>query len=268
LDLEIFRELEAVKSIVILRFQQLRYEELQLALKNANRKDKSTRLKIAHELKALQYTPAVDASLMTPLEEIQSRVDALLVRLEDRESDLLLQFDQSISSALCELTRQSFLQHLRQFECGLTLSKSDDADETGDAGSGEGLRNEMAALERKNLALEQNLAALLRKQGVGLKVGQSLPQLTYRPFSHSVVSLCRLSLSLSLSLSLCLSLPLSVSLSLSLGQEPHVRLDSLTSPSRILTGVFRNRSVVCDLASVLTSHSYSRIFSHRTRRVS
>jgi hypothetical protein len=75
-------------------------------------------LKIATELKALQFiTPTPSLSV----EEIQSRVVAVLARLEVRESDLLLEQNDAISSSLCELSRRAFLQTLHHFECGLAL---------------------------------------------------------------------------------------------------------------------------------------------------
>jgi hypothetical protein len=122
LDLETHRELEELKACVIMRHQQLRCEELHLTFTNADRRDKETRLKIANELKALQFTTSINSpSVSLPLEEIQSRVDVVLMRLEDREGDLLIQHNDSISSSLCELSRRSFLQVLRHFKCGLTL---------------------------------------------------------------------------------------------------------------------------------------------------
>jgi hypothetical protein len=169
LDLETHRELEAIKSLVISRYQRLRYEELSLALKNVDRKDKDSRLNITNKLKALQYT-AASAPPLPPLEEIQSRVDALLMRLEERESDLIVDLNEGISSSLCDLSRQSFMQLVRHFECGLVLPLTADGSGVADT---ESLEREVAALERKNTALEQDLAALRRKQGVGLKVVRS-----------------------------------------------------------------------------------------------
>jgi hypothetical protein len=169
LDLETHRELEAIKALVISRYQRLRYEELNLALKSVDRKDKDSRFNITNKLKALQFT-AASGPLLPPLEEIQSRVDSLLVQLEERESDLLSDLNEGISSSLCDLSRQSFMQLVRHFECGLVLPLT--ADGSGVATT-ESLEREVAALERKNMALEQDLATLRRKQGVGLKVVRS-----------------------------------------------------------------------------------------------
>jgi hypothetical protein len=168
LDLEIHRELEAIKALVISRYQRLRYEELSLALKNATSKE--ARRKINNDLRDLQYT-AASAPPLPPLEEIQSRVGGLLMRLEKRESDVLVNLNEGISSSLCDLSRQSFMQLVRHFECGLVLPLT--ADGSGVATT-ESLEREVAALERKNMALEQDLATLRRKQGVGLKVVRSL----------------------------------------------------------------------------------------------
>jgi hypothetical protein len=167
LDLETHRELGAIKALVISRYQRLRSEELSLALKNATSKE--ARRKINTDLKALQYT-AASAPPLPPLEEIQSRVDALLVQLEERESDLLVDLNEGISSSLCDLSRQSFMQLVRHFECGLVLPLTADGSGVADT---ESLEREVAALERKNMALEQDLATLRRKQGVGLKVVRS-----------------------------------------------------------------------------------------------
>jgi hypothetical protein len=167
LDLESHRELASIKALVISRYQRLRSEELSLALKNATSKE--ARRKINNDLKALQYT-AASAPPLPPLEDIQSRVDALLIRLEERESDLLVELNEGISSLLCELTRQGFVQLVRHFECGLVLSFTADGSGVADM---ESLEREVAALQRKNLALEQDLATIRRKQGVGLKVGRS-----------------------------------------------------------------------------------------------
>jgi hypothetical protein len=164
LDLETHRELGAIKMLVISRYQRLRFEELNLTLKNVDRKDKDSRFNINNKLKTLQYTAS--APPLQPLEEIQSRVDALLMRLEERESDLLVDLNEGISSLLCELTRQGLLQLIRHFDCGLVLPSTDD----GSAVAAISLEREMAALERKNVTLEQDLAALRRKQGLGLKV--------------------------------------------------------------------------------------------------
>jgi hypothetical protein len=120
LDLETLRELEELKACVISRYRQLRYEELRLALASTDRRDKETRLMINNELKALQFT-APTSSLSLSVEEIQSRVEAVLARLEVRESDLLLEQNDAISSSLCELSRRAFLQTLHHFECGLAL---------------------------------------------------------------------------------------------------------------------------------------------------
>jgi hypothetical protein len=215
LDLETHRELGAIKALVISRYQRLRSEELSLALKNATSKE--ARRKINTDLKALQYT-AASAPPLPPLEEIQSRVDALLVQLEERESDLLVDLNEGISSSLCDLSRQSFMQLVRHFECGLVLPLT--ADGSGVANT-ESLEREVAALERKNMALEQDLAALRRKQGVGLKVVRSSS-----PFiSH--VSL----------ISSVLGASCSIGLSRWLIKDPHWRLSEslcgewLTSPS-------------------------------------
>jgi hypothetical protein len=91
----------------------------------------------------LQYT-AASAPPLPPLEEIQSRVDALLMRLEERESDLLVDLNEGISSSLCDLSRQSFMQLVRHFECGLVLPLT--ADGSGVANT-ESLEREVAALE-------------------------------------------------------------------------------------------------------------------------
>jgi hypothetical protein len=180
LDLETHRELEAIKALVISRYQSLRYEELSLALKNATSKE--ARRKINNDLRDLQYT-AASAPPLPPLEEIQSRVDALLMRLEERE--LLLDLNEGISSSLCELTRQGFMQLVRHFECGLVVPLT--ADGSGVATT-ESLEREVAALERKNMALEQDLAALRRKQGVGLKVVRSsLPFISHVSLISSVI---------------------------------------------------------------------------------
>jgi hypothetical protein len=50
------------------------------------------------------------ASAPPPLEDIQSQVDAILMRL--------VELNERISSLLCELTRQGFVQLVRHFECG------------------------------------------------------------------------------------------------------------------------------------------------------
>jgi hypothetical protein len=217
LDLETYRELAAIKTLIILRYQRLRYEELNLALMNVDRKDKDSRININTKLKALQYT-AASAPPLPPLEEIQSRVDALLMRLEERESNLIVDLNEGISSSLCDLSRQSFMQLVRHFECGLVLPLT--ADGSGVANT-ESLEREVAALERKNMALEQDLAALRRKQGVGLKVVRSSS-----PFiSH--VSL----------ISSVLGASCSIGLSRWLIKDPHWRLSEslcgewLTSPS-------------------------------------
>jgi serine/threonine protein kinase len=119
LDLEIYRELGVIKTLVISRYQRLHYEELNVALKNATSKE--ARRKINTDLTALQYT-AASAPPLPPLKEIQSRVDALLMRLEKRE--LLLDLNEGISSSLCELSRRGFMQLIRHFECGLVVPTS------------------------------------------------------------------------------------------------------------------------------------------------